>query len=65
MKSVNRTISRRSFLVAAGAGSAAVTAGLVARSSRNRQPPGATRASASAGYHVTEHIRNYYRTAKV
>jgi len=58
-------LSRRNFLLAAGAGGVAATAAIVARPARDAQATGAKEATASKGYHVTEHIRNYYRTAKV
>lgn len=60
------TVKRRSFLAAAlGVPAAAVAASWLAR--RKAQPlpeaePAAT-APASSGYHETEHIRKYYRSA--
>ncbi|HEY5636305.1 MAG TPA: twin-arginine translocation signal domain-containing protein [Burkholderiales bacterium] len=58
-------LSRRKFLLTVGSGGAAAAAAVVA----GRQPstPGAkdTARDASQGYKVTEHINNYYRTAKV
>ncbi len=58
--------SRRNFLIVAGAGGAASAAALVVK-------PGNEPAAASSGegkrsgvgYKVSEHINNYYRTAKV
>lgn len=58
-------LSRRSFLLAAGAGSAVATAALVAKITPDVQSGSAKKDGAARGYHVTEHIRNYYRTAKV
>ncbi len=59
-----KRISRRHFLFAAGAGSAAATVMVAGRKSdpvaQPEKPP-----VAGNGYHVTEHIRNYYRTTKV
>ena len=60
-------ISRRHFLFAAGASGAAAATVLVAtrkdgapvQSAKAKTPP------PGSGYHVTEHIRNYYRTSKV
>ena len=58
--------SRRNFLVAVGAGSAATVAVVAAKA----VAPVAGEASKSAGakptgYQVTEHIRKYYRTTLV
>jgi hypothetical protein len=65
MKSPDRKLSRRNFLLAAGAGSVAATAAVVA----GTRSPGAARkaeaVSGGKGYHVTEHIRKYYNTTKV
>jgi len=57
-------LSRRSFLLSAGAGGAAAAAALVTRQDIERRPDKKEIAD-SKGYRVTEHIRNYYRTAKV
>lgn len=58
--------SRRNFLVAVGAGSAATVAAVAAKTVA---PVAAeapkTVAAESTGYKVTEHIRNYYRTTLV
>jgi len=64
MKNPQRRLSRRSFLLAMGAGGAAATAALV---SKDGEKPAkkAEAVSASQGYRLTEHIKNYYRTAKV
>lgn len=59
-------LSRRKFLLAAGAGGAATVAAVAVKTA----PQGAT-ASAEAGgkkrkgYQLTEHVRRYYETAKV
>ena len=58
-------LSRRNFLLTAGAGGVATAAALVAR-----PPSGATQEKsndkrATRGYQVTEHVNSYYRTAKV
>ena len=66
MSERNKRLSRRHFLLAAGAGSAATAAAIVAV-----KPASPTRAKAqndkrvTAGYAETDHIRDYYRTAKV
>ena len=66
MTAGTRRISRRSFLFAVGAGSAATAAAMVAKnvpqaqSTRRGDDKRATR-----GYQASEHVNNYYRTAKV
>ena len=64
MKGSHSKLSRRNFLLAVGAGSAAATAALVAKG-----PPAQLKKnealSGSKGYHLTEHIRKYYSTTKV
>ena len=66
MKAETKRLSRRRFLVAAGAGGIATAAALVA----TRKPTGSGPASgqdkrATRGYHASEHVNTYYRTAKV
>ena len=58
-------LSRRAFLLAAGAGGAATAAALVAGKGVSRPSTPASGKRASRGYHATGHIDNYYRTAKV
>lgn len=58
-------LSRRNFLLTAGAGGVATAAALVARA-----PKGVTQEKnkdkrATQGYQVTAHVNNYYRTTKV
>ena len=65
MKPVTRNISRRNFLFALSAGGAAATAALVSQRSGDGKPDRGKKNTASVGYRVTEHIRNYYRTTKV
>ena len=65
MKSPERKLSRRNFLLAAGAGSVAATAAVVAAKSSQGQRKKAEVVSGSEGYHVTEHVRKYYNTTKV
>ena len=64
MKSPDRKLSRRNFLLAAGAGSAAAAAFVAGKGSQG-EPKKAEAVSGSKGYHVTEHIRKYYNTTKV
>jgi len=58
-------LSRRRFLLAAGVGSAAATAALVAGKNGVADPKSEKTGREGKGYHVTEHILKYYRTAKV
>jgi hypothetical protein len=64
MKTSKAKLSRRHFLLAVGAGTAASAAAIVARkeadtASQDKGP------EAKKGYQLTEHVRNYYRTAKI
>jgi hypothetical protein len=59
-----KRLSRRNFLLAAGAGSAAAVAAVVT-SNRLPAPATGTGKTAKRGYHATRHVNNYYRTAKV
>jgi hypothetical protein len=59
-------LNRRNFLLAVGAGGAGAAAAMLAKG----VPQAETNAEAGdeakrKGYHVSEHIRNYYRTTKV
>jgi hypothetical protein len=66
-KQRDTTAARRRFLVGAGAAGAAGAAAVVAARTGTELPsPQLAKAGEDArGYHVTEHINNYYRTAKV
>lgn len=58
--------SRRNFLVAVGAGSAATVAAVAAKTvAPVTDAVSRTAETKSAGYTVTEHIRKYYRTTLV
>jgi len=65
MKPAPRNLSRRNFLLAAGAGGTVAAATIVNQRRRDPAPASDGKTTGSTGYHVTEHIRNYYRTAKV
>lgn len=59
-------LSRRKFLLAAGAGSAATVAAIAAKT----VPQGAAADTDAGGkkrkgYQLTEHVRRYYETTKV
>jgi hypothetical protein len=64
MSERTKRLSRRNFLLAAGAGGVATAAAIVAK---NSPPSPSTDKSkrATRGYHASEHINNYYRTTKV
>ena len=57
-------LSRRKFLLTVGAGSAATAAAVVATKKTTPAVSGKDK-RATRGYHATEHVNNYYRTAKV
>ena len=65
MNRPDRKLSRRNFLLVAGAGGVAATAAAVVA----QKAPTATAPDKSkrkgAGYAESAHIRNYYRTTKV
>ena len=66
MKPVQGKLSRRNFLIAVGAGSAA-TAAAVAGKLVSKPRPAAknTDKRRGKGYEETAHVRNYYRTTQV
>jgi hypothetical protein len=59
-----KRLSRRNFLLAAGAGGAATAAAIVAKAPATGPSAGKDK-RATRGYHSSEHINNYYRTTKV
>jgi hypothetical protein len=59
-----KRLSRRNFLLAAGAGGVATAAAIVAKNSSPTQAPDKSK-RATRGYHAREHVNNYYRTTKV
>jgi hypothetical protein len=65
MKTSKAKLSRRQFLFAAGAGGAATAAAIVARKDSDGAAPQEKALESKKGYQLTEHVRNYYRTAKV
>ncbi len=58
-------VNRRKFLTAMGVGGAAAAAAVVTRQSSEVKQAPATDKKQGRGYQVTEHVQNYYRTAKV
>ena len=66
MKHSQTQLTRRKFLLAALAGGAATTAAVTTIPSNKSNKNARTKADRSgAGYQLTAHVRNYYRTAKV
>lgn len=64
MKNRTQRLSRRHFLLTVGAGGAAGAAAIVSRKEAGDSDK-AEAAGSKKGYHVTEHVQNYYRTAKI
>jgi shikimate 5-dehydrogenase len=60
-------LSRRKFLLTVGAGGAATAAVVAATKLNSASTPAASGKGKrpTRGYHATEHVNNYYRTAKV
>ena len=58
-------LSRRNFLLAVGAGSAATAAAIVTMKLPQAQPTSGQHKRTTRGYHASEHVNNYYRTTKV
>jgi hypothetical protein len=67
MKPALATLSRRHFLLGATAGTAAtaITIAAAIRPFQNGSSRLSESADAKSGYRLTEHVRNYYRTAKI
>jgi hypothetical protein len=57
--------SRRNFLLAAGLGGAGVAAAVATATKGLARESRAPAVDKAKGYHVSEHIQNYYRTTKV
>jgi hypothetical protein len=65
MKVTQQTLPRRAFLLAATAGAAA-TATAIALGKKDVASPSQHESGQSArGYRLSEHVRNYYRTARI
>ena len=64
MSETTKRLSRRNFLLTVGAGGAATAAALVAKSAPSASSSDKGK-RATRGYHATEHVGHYYRTAKV
>ena len=66
MKLVQAKLSRRNFLIAVGAGSAATVAAVSSKLvSQPESAAAGTGKRRGKGYEETAHVRNYYRTTQV
>ncbi len=59
------TVNRRQFLTAMGIGTAAAAAAVATQQSSDSKQALAADKKQGKGYQLTEHVKNYYRTAKV
>ncbi len=65
MTESTKRLSRRSFLLAVGASGAATAAAIVAKNVPQEPPVSGRGKRATRGYHASEHVNHYYRTAKI
>ena len=66
MKETKTRVSRRTFLLAATAGTAATAAAIVGQKPADSEASqGKATTEKSGGYQLTEHVSNYYRTARI
>ena len=65
MKAAKAKLSRRNFLLAVSAGSAASAAAIIAKKPAGTEPSKDKSSESGKGYQLTDHVRNYYRTAKI
>jgi hypothetical protein len=65
MKTAKTKLSRRHFLLAAGAATAAGVSTMSRKEGGDAAPTPATGAKSREGYQVTEHVRSYYRTTRI
>ena len=65
MKTTHPRLSRRNFILAAAAGTAAGAAAVVAQKDSASGAGKDSSPESKKGYQLTEHVRNYYRTAKI
>lgn len=65
MSEQTKRLTRRNFLLTLGAGGAATAAAVVASRTPSTPSPSSKDKRATRGYEASEHVRNYYRTAKV
>jgi hypothetical protein len=65
MKSTHNKLTRRGFLIAATAGTAVTAAAIVAKQKHDANVKSGEASDSKQGYQLTEHVRNYYRTAQI
>jgi hypothetical protein len=65
MKTPKTKLTRRHFLLAVTAGTAAGAAAIVSKKDADGPVAQDKGIAGKKGYQVTEHVRNYYRTAKI
>ena len=65
MSQKKAVLSRRNFLLTVGAGGAATAVAIVGKNAAAPTAPDSKDKRATRGYHMSEHINNYYRTTKV
>jgi hypothetical protein len=65
MKTSKARLSRRHFLLAVSAGTAAGAAAIVAKKEAATSDSQDNTIASKKGYQLTEHVQNYYRTAKI
>jgi hypothetical protein len=65
VKDAQHKISRRNFLLGAAAGTAAGATAIVATKPSDPAARVNDDVKPGSGYQLTDHVRNYYRTAKI
>lgn len=65
MSEQTKRLTRRNFLLTLGAGGAATAAAVVGSRTASNRSPSSNDKRATRGYQASEHVQNYYRTAKV
>jgi hypothetical protein len=65
VKTTQARVSRRTFLLAATAGTAATAAAIVGKKPKDTDSRPDSGTEPGKGYQLSEHVRNYYRTAKI
>jgi hypothetical protein len=65
MKTTQPRVSRRRFLIGATAGTAATAVAIVANKEGTEAATRESATQSKKGYQLTEHVQNYYRTAKI
>ena len=65
MHKAQTKLSRRTFLLAATAGTAATAAAIVGKNQTDDAGAKERAKQSGKGYEATEHVRNYYRTARI